>query len=312
MLLLLDIMLFILGLSMIIVGSELIVKSGNDIASRLMLTGVAVGAIFFALITAMPETFTTIYATYHGSAKIGFANLVGSNIHNVALAVGVSAFLTSLTYERFANRISLIMTVSILFASLLLLDGQMTRIKGVILILCYGLYIFYIIKKGRNNNHNEITKTSKSSKIIVLTFIAGGSILLLGSYSVVNSSLNLAQVLGVSSFYVSLMIMAFGSVIPEVAVSIASALKGNGSISISNVFGDNIFTIFVVLGLTGLLNPFSVSPKELVLSMVPMFTLTFLLFLITSKKDRKITKMDGLILLVVYLIILIVQTIYLI
>ncbi len=276
-----------------------------------MLTGVAVGAVFFALITAMPETFTTIYATYHGSAKIGFANLVGSNIHNVALAVGVSAFLTSLTYERFANRICLIMTVSILFASLLLVDGQMTQIKGLILLLCYGPYVFYVIKNGRNNNHHEINKTSKGLKIIISTFIVGGAILLIGSYLVVDSSLNLAQNLGISSFYVGLMVMAFGSVIPEVAVSITAALKGDGSISISNVFGDNIFTIFVVLGLTGILSPFSITTNELLLSMIPMFTLTFLLFLMTSKKERKITRKDGLILLVVYIVILVIQTIYL-
>jgi len=174
MLLVLDIALFIFGLLMIIFGSKLAVESGNNIASKFMLTGVSVSAVFFAFITAMPETFTTIYASYHSSAKTGFANLVGSNIHNVPLAVGISAFLTSLTYEKFANRISLIMTVSILFASLLLIDGQMNLVKGVILLICYGLWVLYVIKKGRNNNHDEITKTKKSLKLIILTFIAGG------------------------------------------------------------------------------------------------------------------------------------------
>jgi len=128
---------------------------------------------------------------------------------------------------------------------------------------------------------------------------------------IVDSSLDLAQNLGISSFYIGITIMAFGSNIPEVAVSLAAALKEYGAISIGNVFGDNIFTIFVVLGLTGILNPFSVTQTELLLSMIPMFIITFLTFLITSKKERKITRKDGLILFVVYVIILIFQTVYL-
>lgn len=276
-----------------------------------MLCRVAIGAIFFTLITAMPETFTTIYATYHSSARIGFANLVGSNIHNIPLAVGISAFLTSLTYERFANRICLIMIVSVLFTSLLLIDDQMNSVKGVILLVCYGLYVFYVIKKDWNNNHDEITKTSKSLKVIISTFIIGGIVLLFGSYLVVDSSLNLAQNLGISSFYVGITIMAFGSIIPEVAVSLAAALKGDGSISISNVLGDNVFTVFVILGLTGILRPFFITPREFWLSVLPMFLITFLIFLITSKKSQKITRVDGIILLAFYIIILIIQTVYL-
>ena len=144
-----------------------------------------------------------------------------------------------------------------------------------------------------------------------MTFIAGGAILISGSYLIVDSSLNLAQNLGISSFYTGMTIMAFGSIIPEVAVSFAAALKGNGAVSIGNLLGDNIFTIFVVLGLTGILNPFSVTQTELLLSMIPMFIITFLTFLITSKKERKITRKDGLILLVVYVVILIFQAVYL-
>lgn len=244
---------------MIVVGGNKITDTGIEIGSKLKLTGVAVGAIFMSLITAMPETFISGYAALLKHSDVAFGNLVGSNIHNIPLTIGIATFFTSLTFEKFASRISLIMMLSILFTFIIFSDGQATPIKGIILILSYIIYVIFVIKHERNSNHELKKKTNKSLKFLTLTFIASGFILLLGSYFIVNSSLKIADLLGVSNLLVGLTIVAFGSIIPEFSVSLIAAIKKNGSVCVCNLLGDNIMTILVVLGLISILNPFSIS-----------------------------------------------------
>ena len=309
MLLLLNLILFILGLLLIVVGGNKLTDLGIEIGSKLKLSGVAVGAVFMALITAMPETFISGYAALLKHSDIAFGNLVGSNIHNIPLSIGIASLITTLTFGKFANRICLIMILSILFVLLLFYDGQATPLKGFILISCYIFYVIYVIKHERNNH--VITKTDKSLKVLSLTFIFSGIILILGSYLVVESSLRIAEFLGVSKLLIGLTVVAFGSIIPEFSVSFIAALKKEGSISIGNLLGDNIFTIFLVLGLVSILNPFSIDMNEMVLTFIPMLIITSLLFMITNKNDRKITRLHGLILMVVYILILVMQILFL-
>jgi cation:H+ antiporter len=308
----LDIILFVAGLLLIFHGSKRTEHSGNDIASKFVLTGVAVGAIFFSLITAIPELFSTVYSVYYESASIGFGNLVGTNIHNIPLAIGLPALFTVLSYEKFAKKVCLTLLIAELFSTLLVIDGQMNAWKGAVLLICYVAYVVYVIKWG--NNHDEIsveeTKCSKSNREIIFNFLLGGSFLLVGCVMIVMSSLSFAEILGISKFYVALTIMALGSVLPEISVSIVAAHKGHGSICVSNSLGDNMFTIFVVLGITGILNPFYISPKELLISMVPMIFMTMTLFFLVANTKRKLTKKHGIILFVIYLVILIIQTVY--
>jgi len=143
-----------------------------------------------------------------------------------------------------------------------------------------------------------------------LLFLVGGILLLLGAYLVVESSLDMAERIRVSELYIGTTIVAFGSIVSEFAVSLAAAIKKQGEISIGNIIGDNIFTTFIVLGLAGILKPFSITLKEASFSLLPIIFITFILFLITMKKERKISKMEGLILLISYGIILLLQSIF--
>jgi len=311
MMLLLNLTLFIVGILFIVIGGNKVTDAGIEIGAKLKLTGVAVGAIFMALITAMPETFISGYAALLKNSDVAFGNLIGSNIHNIPLTIGIATFFTALTFEKFASRISLIMLLSILFAFLLLSDGQATPLKGFILISGYIMYIIFVIKHERNNNHKLTQKTNKSLKVLSLTFIGSGFILLLGSYLIVTSSLKIAELLGISNILIGLTIVAFGSIIPEFSVSLIAAIKKHDSVCVCNLLGDNIMTILVVLGIVSILNPFSINMKEMLLTFIPMFILTFLLFLVTLKKDRKITRIHGVIFIVVYILILTLQTIFL-
>lgn len=314
MLIFINLSLFFVGIFLIILGSQLVVAAGISLARRFKITGVAFGALFLSAITAMPETFTTLFSLFEDSAATGFANLVGSNIHNLPLGLGLVALLTPVRFEKFAKRVSLVMILAILLTSLLLIDGQMTRPKGIILLLAYGFYILYLLKKGFNHDQSseiENKKPERVSKKLILTFILGSALLLFSSYLVVKSSLSLAQAFNLSNFFVAMMIMSLGSILPEVATSFTAALKGEGSVSIGNILGDNIFTLFVVLGLVGVLKPFTISTREFWASILPMFFLTLIVFLITLKKVRKIKKSEALILLFFYLLTLILETKYL-
>lgn len=313
MLIFINLFLFFAGIFLIILGSQLVVNSGINLARRLKITGVAFGALFLSVITAMPETFTTLFSLFEDSAATGFANLVGSNIHNLPLGLGLAALLTPLRFEKFAKGVSLVMVLAILLTALLLIDGQMTRPKGIILLLSYGLYILYLLKNGFNHQSAELEK-KKPERILlkpILAFILGSLILLFSSYLVVKSSLSMAKIFHLSNFFVAMMIMSLGSILPEVATSLTAALKGEGSISIGNILGDNIFTLFVVLGLVGVLKPFTISPREFWASILPMFFITLIVFLITLKKVRRIKKSEAIILLFFYLLTLILETKYL-
>lgn len=143
-----------------------------------------------------------------------------------------------------------------------------------------------------------------------LLFLVGGILLLLGAYLVVESSLGMAERIRVSELYIGTTIVAFGSIVSEFAVSLTAVIKKQGEISIGNIIGDNIFTTFIVLSLAGILKPFSITLKEASFSLLPIIFITFILFLITMKKERKISKMEGLILLISYGIILLLQSIF--
>jgi len=156
MLLFLNLLLFILGLLLIAVSGNHLTDSGIEIGSKLKLSGVAVGAVFMAMITAMPETIISGYAALLKNSDVAFGNLVGSNIHNIPLSIGIATLFTELTFSKFANRICLMMILSIFLVLLLFLNGQATPLKGFILILCYIFYVVYVIKHERNNHTSPL------------------------------------------------------------------------------------------------------------------------------------------------------------
>lgn len=309
MILLLAITIFILGVIILGVGSHFIVDSSLHLTQKLKLSGIAVAAIFVAFITALPETVITLLVL-RKSSMIAFGNVVGSNIINIPLAIGLPALITTLTFTKFAKRISLIMIISAILAFLFLFNGRLSPLEGWLLLGFYLLYVIYVIKKEKNNNHHLDIKEYSNLKTAFLLLI-GGALLLLGAYAFVESSLMLVQKIGISELYVGMNLVALGSIIPEVAVSLMAAYKKQGEISIGNILGDNIFTMFVVLGLVGILKPLTVTKKELFLSILPIIFITSVLFSITLKKDRKIRKIEGIILLIAYLIIFVLQTVFL-
>jgi len=308
MLLFLPILLFILGVITLGFGGHLIVDSSLHLAQKLKLSGIAVGAVFIGFITALPETFISLFAL-RKSEMLAFGNLVGSNIINIPLAIGLPALFITLNFSKFAKRISSIMTISAILAFLFLFDGNLSSFDGWFLILFYLIYVIYVIKKERNNNQKMEIKEFSNLKTALL-FLVGGALLLLGAYFFVESGLRIVQEIGISELYVGINFVALGSIIPEVAVSLIAAFKKQGEISIGNILGDNIFTMFVVLGLVGILKPLTVTQKELYFSILPIIFITSILFLITMKKERKIGKIDGLILLVAYGAIFSLQTIF--
>jgi len=299
---------FVLGLVLLGWGSYLIVNLSLNLAQKLKLSSIAVGAVFIAIVTAMPETFITLFAL-RKSQMIAFGNLVGSNIINIPLAIGLPALFIALKFRRFTRRVSLIMIISALLALFLMLDGHLTPFEGWILIFGYLIYVIYVIKKERNNNQKFNTKEYSNFKITLL-FLVSGILLFSGAYLIIESGLDILERFGFSELYIGATIIALGSIIPEVAVSIAAVIKKQGEILIGNILGDNIFTMFVILGLVGIIKPLSITKKELVFSILPIIFITSVLFLITLKKDKKIGKIEGLILLISYVIILLVQTLF--
>ncbi|MEM2281134.1 MAG: sodium:calcium antiporter [Candidatus Bathyarchaeia archaeon] len=288
--LLLCIAAFIVSVLLLYVGSKKIVQSAARLASNLNLHKVVVGTIFVATVTSAPELLSSLAAALYGSSQLALGNIIGSNIYNIPLIIGICGLIG--TYKIKNSTISkecLFMTgIAALLMILTLSTGMMTQWIGLVFLALYPTFIYYSIRKGNGNGNQENPKTEKASKPVAI-LVLGGVALVAGTFLLVYSTVSMAEIFGLSQFYAGLTIMALGCVVPETAVSVAAALHGEQEISIGNVIGDNIITMTLVLGLVALIRSFDVSIWE-ILTTVPFVILVTLVLFVMSKRSYKITK----------------------
>lgn len=306
----LNIILLIIGFVILIKGADLFVDGASNIALNFKVSKMLIGLTIVAFGTSAPEFAVSVKGLLSGSFDIVLGNVIGSNILNILLILGVAAMIHPLVVKSntVKKELPITLLITALFAVLLsdnLFDKSMsnnfTRGDGIVLILFFLVFIYYLINLMRNKVEDSTDEKILSlPKSFLYTFI-GLVAIILGSNFVVDSASYLAKALGVSERIISLTIIALGTSLPELVTSVMATKKGEYDIAIGNIVGSNIFNIGIVIGLPvtilGGINKIAFSYIDLIVMIV-----TALMLYLFSKNDYKISKREGLSFLILFVV----------
>lgn len=306
----LNIILLIIGFVILIKGADLFVDGASNIALNFKVSKMLIGLTIVAFGTSAPEFAVSVKGLLSGSFDIVLGNVIGSNILNILLILGVAAMIHPLVVKSntVKKELPITLLITALFAVLLsdnLFDKSMsnnfTRGDGIVLILFFLVFIYYLINLMRNKVEDSTDeKVLSLPKSFLYTFI-GLVMIILGSNFVVDSASYLAKALGVSERIISLTIIALGTSLPELVTSVMATKKGEYDIAIGNVVGSNIFNIGIVIGLPvtilGGISKIAFSYIDLIVMIV-----TALMLYLFSKNDYKISKREGLSFLILFVV----------
>ncbi len=301
--------LFLIGFVFLIKGADLLVDGSSTIAKRFGVSDLIIGLTIVSFGTSAPELMVNILAALRGAGDIAVGSIVGSNISNIFLILGVSAMIMPLAVKRQTTwkeiPLNLLAAVVLfLVANDVLIDGSdasiLTRIDGFVMICFFLVFIYYTFHLARSEK-NDIEKAPKRALWLSLVMTLIGIVgLALGGKWVVDSAQTIATSLGLSEALIGLTVVALGTSLPELATSAVAAYKGNTDIAVGNVVGSNIFNIFWVLGLSSVIRPIEFSDKinaDILIYVVA----TILLFLFSfTGGHHKITRKEGFQFLIAY------------
>lgn len=307
--------LLIVGFALLIKGADLFVEGSSNIARLLQVPAILIGLTIVAFGTSSPEATVSIIAALEGNAAVSLGNVVGSNIFNITLVVGVTAFLYPLKVENETIRKEIPFTLLASTALFILISdialqgfssNLLTRSDGFIFLLFLTIFMYYVIEIALKSRNNTADKPAPENitwgKNIVIT-ILGLAAIIFGGNLVVDNGTEIAYSLGMSETLVGLTIIAIGTSLPELVTSISAALKKESEIALGNIVGSNIFNILFVLGTSATISPLAVDDKVFIDIML-MIVLTVVL-LIFSRTGFKVGKREGLVLAAAYIIYLV-------
>lgn len=258
-----DILLILGGLIALLIGGEALVKGAVDTAQRLRVPPMVIGLTLVGFGTSTPELLTSIQAALDGAPGIAVGNVVGSNIANILLIVGLSALVAPIAVGRrgFRQDMAFLVGATLLFMAIAA-NGHLGRISATALLA--GLVLFLVLSLRRSDAGTpEVEAPSLSAPIAIVYFVVGLLITLLGARFLVQGAIGLAEDMGVSQTIIGLTIVAVGTSLPELITSVLAARRGHSDVALGNIVGSNIFNILGILGATALVKPIPI-PSEIV------------------------------------------------
>lgn len=293
---LLSILYILVGVVVVLWGADRLTEGAVGVAERLHIPQLVIGLTIVAIGTSMPEFCVSFVSALKGTADLAVGNVVGSNIFNSLLIVGITAMVAPMTILKNTVRLDIpfALLASIILAAFCY-DGELTRLDAGILFGLFVVFMFITLqhaKKGKKEQGARSEKQEASSKEqgeempvwkIVLLILVGLACLVLGSNVFVDGATKVATALGISDAVIGLTVVAMGTSIPELATSVVAARKGNSGIAIGNVLGSNVFNILLVIGLTGVISPMHIQGITWIdLSMLIFSMVLLLLFSYTK------------------------------
>ena len=303
----LEIILYLVGgLIMLFIGAEGLIRGSSNLAIKIGITPLVVGLTVVAFGTSTPELVVSLKAALLGNSSISLGNVVGSNIANIALILGVAALIKPLDVHAkvIMREIPIMIGISLLLL-LLLLDGELGFIDGLVFVSGIITYTFVNVWMARKEKSPEVDKEFKEGlksklgiPVSIVLMIAGLGLLILGANLFVQSAVAIAKMFNVSDAIIGLTIVAIGTSLPELITSIVAAYKKESDIAIGNVVGSNIFNILGILGITALIIPISSAGISYIDLGVMLFTAIILFPL--SRTGFSISRAEGVLLLAGY------------
>lgn len=299
--LLVQVLLLIVGFVMLVKGADWFVDGAAGLADRFGIPQLVIGLTIVAMGTSAPEAAVSITAALKGSAGIAVGNIVGSNILNVLIILGLTACVATLSVAKSTIRIELPYMIAI--SLLLLLFGwtgnEITFWEGVGLWVAFLLYLGYLFRMAKKNKETPPEEASSRPLWMLLVLsIIGLALIVWGSDVTVDAATALARYFGMSERFIGLTIVALGTSLPELFSSLTAARKGNADIAIGNIVGSNIFNILFVLGTTALITPVPFAARFTVDTIVAV--LVGVLLLVCVARSKKLTKPTGILMLAAY------------
>lgn len=303
---LLQIILFFAGLTGLYFGAEWLVKGASRFASSFNIKPVVIGLTIVAFGTSTPELVTSVIASIKHSSDIAMGNVIGSNIANIGLILGLSAIVRPLKIDmKLIYREMPIMVGISMLLYFMGWNGALSRMEGCILligILAYTCYVYRVALKESKTielEYEEFIGVKDNVARDIFLIIIGIGALVGGAYLLVHSAIYFARVIGISELVIGLTVIAVGTSIPELATSMVAAIRKESDISVGNVLGSNIFNILAVLGIAAIIQPLQVNSASLRIDMpVMLFFSIFLIPIITWKSV--LTRGQGVLLLICY------------
>ena len=287
------------GFVLLIKGSEFFVDGAAGIAVRFGIPQMVIGLTIVAMGTSAPEAAVSITAAFGGNADITVGNIVGSNILNVLLILGIASVIVSIAVEKASIRYDI---PYMIFCSLLLLfqgyDGKIGIVDGVVLWIAFLVYLFYLFMQARKRRDAEETIPCESIWKLILFCVGGIVAILLGSRLAVYGATEMARLYGISERVIGLTIVALGTSLPELFTSVTAARKGNAEIAIGNIVGSNIFNILFIIGTTAFIRVVPYERRFLFDTIVMIATGIILLLCVLKK--HKLTRAGGMLMLFCY------------
>lgn len=314
----LTIILFIIGFLLLIKGADMLVDGSSSLARKYHISDMVIGLTIVAFGTSAPELIVNIFASINGNTDIVLGNILGSNIANILLILGICALITKLPAQ--TNTVYKEIPFSFLAAALVLFMGLDTffdklplnmlgRIDGMILIAFFIIFLYYtfgIAKSAEVNSEGSNKELEVANKLNLkksaLYIIIGLTGLVIGGKWIVDGAIEISRYIGLSEAVISLTVVAIGTSLPELATSAVAAYRKQADIAIGNIVGSNIFNIFWILGISAVINPLTFDNNVLIDAGVTMFA-TFLLFFVMFIGEKKvIQKWQGGLLLFSYIV----------
>jgi cation:H+ antiporter len=295
------------GLGLLIWGADRMVVGAAVTANNMGVSPMLVGLTVVGFATSAPEMLVSAAAALHGAPNLAIGNALGSNIANIGLVAGVAAIIQPLHVrsETLRRELPVMLAVSIL-PVLLFPDETLGRLDGVFLLLMFAGFLYWIIKLGIRTHGHDPIESEYSEDIPVgispgrawLWIVVGLAVLVLGSEILVWGAKNFAQALGISELVVGVTVLAIGTSLPELAVSVVSVRRGHHGLALGNIIGSNAFNTLAVLGIAASIRPTQLEPDTVVLHLPVMLAFTVALFFIAYKYDgtMRISRLSGVLL----------------
>jgi cation:H+ antiporter len=298
----LNLLILVVGIFLLYFGSNWLVTGASEIALSMSIRPVVVGLTVVAFATSAPELLVSLVAASEGASGVSVGNILGSNVINIALVLGLSALIKPVTINNQMIRRELPYTVAVtILFWVLCMDGNLNRLDGFILVTILIVFLVYSVLTAKDGNNNKNKQSRRSYVLNVFLIITGLLAIAYGADCVVNSAIFIARSFNFSELFIGISIVAIGTSLPELATSVVAAVKKQSDISVGNIVGSNLFNICLVMGMVGLINPIQINSNLNWFEFPAMVFITLLLYLFAFI-SQKITRIYGVIFIICFFV----------
>lgn len=296
---LVQIILLVVGFVMLVKGADWFVDGTAGIAEKFGIPQLVVGLTIVAMGTSAPEAAVSITAALKGNAGITIGNVVGSNILNILIILGITGVITSVAIQKstLVVEIPFMLVITGVLIAMGMTGNSINRIEGVILWVLFLVYLGYLFILAKKGTQDESTEERSIPKLLFLA-VAGGIIVVWGSDVTVDAATTIAEIMGLSQRFIGLTIVALGTSLPELVTSVTAARKGNADIAIGNIVGSNIFNILFVIGTSALIIPVVFESGFVIDTTIAI--LAGVLLWVSVAKKKLLTRPWGIVMLISY------------